>query len=767
MRKTESGAGINLMLVEDDPAVARTLGERLVKEGFTVRTLESGASAVAAAEAAAQAAADAASGAGAERFDLVLMDIDLGPDMDGPTAAAAILARLDLPVVFLTTHPEREIADAAEAVSAYGYVPKNAGHAILVASIRMALKLHRSQTRLGRSEGQYRLLFENLSAGFAVHRMVYAADGSPADYRFLAVNPAFERLTGLRAADMVGRTVLEALPDTERYWIDTYAEVVRTGRPLAYRNYSRALDRHFDVWAFRSAPGEFATVINDITDQVRTEERLAASEARFRALFETMNQGAIFHDADGAITYANPAAVRVLGLSLDQLQGKTSLDPGWKSIRRDGSDLPGEEHPAMIALRTGEPVLGAVFGVFQPQLGQHRWLEVDAVPLFADGEAKPASVYAIFTDITDRVVREETQKFLGQRGWDGTGEDFFRSLARFLAEALGADYVCIDRLEGDALIARTVAVWRDGGFDADVSYTLAQTPCGQAVGKSVCLYPRDVRRLFPDDAALQELEAEGYVATTLWGGDAPIGLIALIFRRPLADSRLAETVLGLVAARAAGELQRRDAADALRRHVDQIATLMKELQHRVKNNLNVVSGLLDLEANGVADAKARAVFMDARNRIQSMSAIYERLYLSDDLATVEVGPYLADLARSIFAAYRLGDGRVRLEIAAGNVKLGTKKVVPIGLIVNELISNALKYAFPDGRSGTLTVGFAVGNGRAVLDVADDGVGFPAGVDPETAGSLGLVLVRMLAEELGAELAFAGPPGSSVRIAFPL
>ena len=166
----------------------------------------------------------------------------------------------------------------------------------------------------------------------------------------------------------------------------------------------------------------------------------------------------------------------------------------------------------------------------------------------------------VMVDITERKQIENAQLFLLQCGWSASGEDFFQALARYLAETLGMDYVCIDRLEGDGLAARTVAVYCDGKFEDNLAYALRDTPCGDVVGKTICSFPREVRHLFPRDAALQEMMAESYAGTTLWNScGQPIGLIAVIGRQPRADLHLAEAILKVVAIRAAGELERRQA----------------------------------------------------------------------------------------------------------------------------------------------------------------------------------------------------------------
>ena len=160
----------------------------------------------------------------------------------------------------------------------------------------------------------------------------------------------------------------------------------------------------------------------------------------------------------------------------------------------------------------------------------------------------------------------DAQLFLQQCGWSTSGEDFFRALARYLAETLNMDHVRIDRLERDRLAVKTVAVYFDGKFEDNLACALKDTPRGDVVGKMICSFPRDVRQLFPRDGVLQEMMAESYVGTTLRGSRGkPIGLIAVIGRQPRADSHLAEAILKVVAIHAAGELERSRTAAEMKR----------------------------------------------------------------------------------------------------------------------------------------------------------------------------------------------------------
>ncbi len=165
----------------------------------------------------------------------------------------------------------------------------------------------------------------------------------------------------------------------------------------------------------------------------------------------------------------------------------------------------------------------------------------------------------------ENVLRDDLLTFLALTSSMTSEEPFFNKLARYLAKSLEMDFVCIDRLEGDGLTATTVAVWCDGHFEDNVSYALKDTPCGDVVGNAVCCFPDMVCQLFPHDQVLKDLRAESYIGVTLWSHTGkPIGLIAVISRRPLANRQLAETIMKIVAVRAAGEIERMDAEASLR-----------------------------------------------------------------------------------------------------------------------------------------------------------------------------------------------------------
>ena len=211
---------------------------------------------------------------------------------------------------------------------------------------------------------------------------------------------------------------------------------------------------------------------------------------------------------------------------------------------------------------------------------------------------------------------------------------------------------------------------------------------------------------------------------------------------------------------------RREAEERIRQSLREKEALLQEIHHRVKNNLQVVSSLLGLQARQIPDEELQRAFRESQNRIHSMSLIHERLYQSPDLSEIDCLDYAQQLTGHLFRSYGVSMSRVRLEMDFGGERMPMALAAPVGLILNELISNCLKHAFPEGRDGTIQVRLTRdGDGRIQLSVSDDGVGMPQNVNLWNSRSLGLRLVRILSEQVGAAVRVTGPPGTRIELAF--
>jgi two-component sensor histidine kinase len=210
-------------------------------------------------------------------------------------------------------------------------------------------------------------------------------------------------------------------------------------------------------------------------------------------------------------------------------------------------------------------------------------------------------------------------------------------------------------------------------------------------------------------------------------------------------------------------LQRR-VERALRRVVADREALLREVHHRVKNNLQIILSLLAMQLRTLDTEQARRAVRDTRMRVRAIAAVHERLCDSDDLARLDLGEYVQALVPGIFASMSPEATRVDLQVACESVHVGLDDAVRCGLVVNELVSNALKYAFVGRGSGTLAIGLArVGTHRAELTVTDDGVGLPAHIDTAQAESLGLHLAAGLAQRLGGRLEVERRGGTTFRV----
>jgi PAS domain S-box-containing protein len=211
---------------------------------------------------------------------------------------------------------------------------------------------------------------------------------------------------------------------------------------------------------------------------------------------------------------------------------------------------------------------------------------------------------------------------------------------------------------------------------------------------------------------------------------------------------------------------RKQAEEQLKTSLEEKILLLKEIHHRVKNNLQVISSLLFLQSDRVKDQQTHDILRDSQNRVKSMALIHEKLYRAKDLANVELGDYVKNLASQLFRSYQRQSTAIRLHVNAAGVFLGIDAAVPCGLILNELISNALKHAFPNDRSGNIYVELQQDQaGWVRLQVRDDGLGFPDDVDFQNTNSLGLQLVNTLAQQLDGTVELHRNGGTKFIITF--
>ena len=194
--------------------------------------------------------------------------------------------------------------------------------------------------------------------------------------------------------------------------------------------------------------------------------------------------------------------------------------------------------------------------------------------------------------------------------------------------------------------------------------------------------------------------------------------------------------------------------------------LLKEIHHRVKNNLQIIISLLNLQTGYIKDEVTLKAVKDGQSRVRSMALVHEKFYQSDELSEIDFAEYIEKLCHFIYQSYGDKTDRVRLQISGDKIGLDMDTAMPCGLLVNEIVSNSYKYAFPNQEKGTIQIDFKKIDNKIILLIQDNGVGFPEEYDLERGESLGMQLIQALTSQLDGELVVSRENGTSFKISFP-
>ena len=347
-----------------------------------------------------------------EEFDLILPDFAM-PGYDGLSAlGTAHDTKPETPFIFVSGTIGEERAAESLKNGATDYVIKGNLHRLAPAVMRALREAKeraergKAETALRESEKRYRTLFEAMDEGFSVVEMMYDPDGAPIDYRYLEINPAFEKQTGFQQA--VGRTIREIVPDLEAHWIEFFGNVARTGESRRVENPVDAMQKFYDVFAFRiggEGSRKVGILFNDITTRKRAEERMRESETLYHSLVENLPQCIFRKDLAGRFTFANRRFCEFIGKSLPDLLGKTDGDlfPRELAERYQADDR--------RIVETGAPFESVE--EIEITAGARRFIQTVKTPLRGLDE-RVIGVQGIFWDVTER-KNLEAQSLRGQR----------------------------------------------------------------------------------------------------------------------------------------------------------------------------------------------------------------------------------------------------------------------------------------------------------------------------------------------------------------
>ena len=649
-------------------------------------------------------------------------------------------------------------------------------------------ELKRADDDLSRKEGVLRSMLDATPAGVGllVNRVLRN------------VNDALCRITGYSREELIGQSTRLLYPDDAEYkrmGSELYGQMEREGLGI-----QEAVLRHKDGTRINVllslspfnpddlSKGATATVL-DITDFRRTQERLQESEARYRLLAENARDVIWLSDPDLTLRYISPSIEYLAGFT-----PKEMLEMGFVRMlvpeSREKIDELFEKNLDLEQARSGDPSRTITAGLeLIRRDGTTVWTE-SLISFQRDDQGRPLSIIGITRDITERKMADERLRGhlalnMALAGLAGSIISRSFSLADIASIVLeyarvltGSEHgfvTEIDPITGDNVILSTSkmpGVERPG--------ILHKMPPGTQDGAGR-IYPglwgyalNTMQPFFTNDPERhpsREGMPEGhpvfnrFLSVPVIFGNEPVGEIGVAdAASDYNDDDL--LVVRRLASLYAMAINRIRGEEQLNNSLQEKEILIKELHHRVKNNLQVISSLLSLQSRKIDDERYRALFQESQNRIHAMALVHEKLYHSEAMAKIDFGRYINELTQHLFYSYNINRHLVGLDLDAKEIYLGIDVAVPCAMIVNELISNSLKHAFPDGRKGTVSVMFSrVEDGKNALVVADDGVGMPGDFDIAKSNSLGMQIVHSLCRQIRGTIGVSDTNGTRVTILF--
>ncbi|MBP7735379.1 MAG: PAS domain S-box protein [Spirochaetes bacterium] len=715
-----------ILLVEDEALIAEAESATLQRHGYDVITVSDGESAIECCKEEIQ-------------IDMILMDIDLGDGMDGPEAAVMILQDHDIPLVFLSSHIEKEVVDKTREITNYGYILKSAGETVLTASIDMAFKLYEAHLRLRESESRYRLLADNS------RDVIWTMDISG---EFTYVSPSVFHLSGWTPEEAYQMTY-------EDYILPQYVSMFKAEliHELSLPPEKRSKTKYLNFKQYKKD----GTIINvesnlawifdkdgnpigiqgsnrDISYRSWMEEALRDSNAKYQVIIENLDIIIYVLNRDGVAMYISPN-VKKFGYSEDDILGHSMMEfihPDDHALVLDSLRRvldKGEEFPLELRMVRKNGDLVWVFEIgnilrdennnFAQLVGcmlditQHKQAEV----ALRESERRYRLLADNSTDVIWTMDLNGHFTYISPSVEKMTGWTQEESIGMELDDYVLPEYVDFIRKE--------------------IANELSKPAAERTPSKMIEIqqYAKDGSILFDEITVTWIYDEKGKI-TGLQGSNRYIN-------------------------------DRKRIEENLHRALKEKETLLHELQYRVKNSMSIINGLVSLETDLLRDPHAQEALKNIRNRIQSMAALYDLLFQSNEIREIRLDRYIDKMGRMLLDTYTGEKRRFVIESRLDELRIDTKRAISIGLILNELLMNAVKHGRDKTGESTIRLDLKNEEEKAVIEVANKDSVFPKDFNPETSQGMGLKIVSMLTAQLKGSLEFQNSGNALFRIIFPL
>ncbi len=842
-----------ILLVEDEAIIAMAEKQRLTQYGYAVEHVSSGEAAVAHALHA------------ESPPSLILMDIDLGKGIDGTEAAQRILAEIEIPVVFLSSHTEPEVVEKTEKITSYGYVVKNTGATVLDASIKMAFKLfdarrqeQKYKANLLHSRDLMKYVIEHTRGAVAVHDR---------NLNYIYVSKQYLDQYNVKDRDIIGKHHYEVFPDLPQKFRDAHQRAlsgeVSRGEDDPYEREDGSIV--WTRWECRpwyevdDSIGGFIVYTEVLSTEPAKRIKTPNTVNYLRSILRTTREGFYVVDMDGRILDVNEASCEMLGYTREEL------------LRLCIADIAVDEDPALTAERL-ERIKSTGHATFEARDRRKdgSTFDVEVSASFLGGEDD--IVVAFFRDISARKEAEQQLKekeLLLQKILDNSVDlisiadlDGTIRMVSKSHELLGhepdsmvgrnaTDFVHPDDIERIAAVIDQILQFRqqatgeyryrrrDGeylwfetigtvlsdehGTPEQILFNTRHITESKIANEEMTrqheelralnlnlevfldytsdfVYSKDINSRFifcsqtiadltghvhwkdmigkhdsevfpPDTAAIYSEEEEpifengtpllrkvnpyyrqdgspGYIHTNKWPildeGNNVVGICGI--SRDITESKIAE--------------------DETQRQLTENVTLLKEIHHRIKNNMAQVEGLLVLQVEDTDNAEVQFALREAISRVQSIRVLYEKLLIGTGYRDVSVKDYVESLVDALVAVFpdRMD---VHIEKRVADFLLGSKQLIPVGIIINELLTNVFKYSFTGRDEGCVLITLDKTQSHATLVIQDNGIGQDDAFTAGKSTGFGLTIVQMLVQQLNGSYSVETDNGRRTILEFEL
>ncbi|MEH1817650.1 MAG: PAS domain S-box protein [Nostoc sp.] len=558
------------------------------------------------------------------------------------------------------------------------------------------------------------------------------------DGRVLYLNQTYLRTFNLLPEQVIGQSIFDLYPaEIARQHFAHIQTVSQTNLVLEVLEVAPRPDGtlgEFLVYKFPilglSAQKLVGRVAIDITERKILERELAHKQKLLDTFINSAPVGISILDRELRYSLINEALAEINGIPAAVHIGKTP----WEIVPDIAQK---QEQVFQHVLITGEPILDLEISGETPKLpGVIRTWLASYFPIQSEAD-EPISIGVVVVEISDR---KRTEQML----------ELQAVITRNMAEG-----ICLVRATDG------VFVYANPKFEQMFGYEP-----GELIGKHVSIVnygdenntPEDVHQVLRT-VILEHGEAT-YEVHNLKKDGTPFwcSATASIFEHPEYGSVIVAIQQDIT--------EQKQAEEKIKASLKEKEVLLKEIHHRVKNNLGIVSSLLQMQCRRTQDPVVTAILRDSQNRIASIALVHEKLYRSQDLADIDFAQYIPDLTTHLFDSYNVSSSKIKLKIQVDGASLDIETAIPCGLIINELVSNALKYAFIGNRGGEIQVKFfQESDGTLILIIRDNGVGLPENFDSNQAKTLGITLVQGLVKQLRGKLEIDSQQGTQFKIIF--